>query len=58
MCILGMFTTIGFAPPVHWFASLSPLQGGCAGAAPINLMENIPFIGTWSSGEKSYFEKS
>ena len=30
MCTLGTFTTIGFAPPVHWFAP----QGGSAGAAP------------------------
>ena len=30
MCILGMFTNIRFAPPVHY----SALQGGCAGAAP------------------------
>ena len=45
MCTLGMFTTIGFAPPVHWSAPLSPPQGGSAGAAPdqpnkINEMSN------------------
>ena len=34
MCTLGMFTTIGFAPPVHWSAPFSPLQGGSAGVAP------------------------
>ena len=35
MCTLGMFTTIGFAPPVHWSAPISPPpQGGSAGAAP------------------------